>query len=45
MWVDSNVIRIISREGIEKLLDVSTLSEIEYNVIPLFNKKELKNPN
>lgn len=45
-WVDEETIRIINNEGIEKIIDLksSKLEEIEYNVIPLFDNSEYKNP-
>jgi hypothetical protein len=45
-WVDEETIRLINNEGIEKIIDLksSTLDEIEYNVIPLFDNFETKNP-
>lgn len=45
MWVDQSTIRIINREGVEKLLDLKdNFREIEYNVIPLFNNGEVQYP-
>ncbi len=45
-WVDDSTIRIINSEGIEKILAIrgEFLDEIEYNVIPLFDNKDMKNP-
>ena len=45
-WIDDETIRIINHEGIEKLvyLKDKELVEIEYNVIPLFDNHEIKNP-
>ena len=45
-WIDDETIRIINHEGIEKLVYLKDreLIEIEYNVIPLFDNHEIKNP-
>jgi len=45
-WVDEETIRLINFEGIEKIIDLKSrsLDEIEYNVIPLFDNQEVKNP-
>ena len=37
-WVDNKTFRIISIDGIERIIDPSdNLKELEYNVIPEFN--------
>lgn len=44
-WVDDNTIRIINREGIEKIIDIKdNYREVEYNIIPLFPMHEIKDP-
>ena len=45
-WIDDQTVQIINQEGIEKLLTVGgqRLDEVEYNVVPLFDNHELKNP-
>jgi len=44
-WVDVDTIQIINKEGVEKRIDLkNNLKEIEYNIIPLYNKKEDKDP-
>lgn len=45
-WVDEETIRLINNEGIEKIIDLKSvhLDEIEYNVIPLFDNHEIRNP-
>jgi hypothetical protein len=45
-WIDDETIRIINHEGIEKIvyLKDDELIEIEYNVIPLFDNHDVKNP-
>lgn len=44
-WIDKNTIRMINKEGVEKIVDIQNdCSEVEYNVIPLFNNEEIKNP-
>lgn len=42
-WIDSNTVRIVNFEGIEKIVDMkNNFRELEYNVIPLFNNSEIK---
>lgn len=37
MWIDNNTIKVISTEGIEKIIDISKdFKEIASAVIPLF---------
>lgn len=44
-WVDEESIRIINKEGIEKIIDMQArFTETEYNVIPLFDIEETKDP-
>ncbi len=44
-WVDDEVIRVITREGIETIINMKdNFSEIEFNVIPLFDGHEIKDP-
>lgn len=41
-WEDQNTIRLINKEGVEKLIDLENdQNEIEYNIIPLFDDNEL----
>ncbi len=41
-WLSSNTIRLINREGVEKIIDLyNNQDEIEYNIIPMFNDSEL----
>jgi hypothetical protein len=40
MWVDNDTIRVANNEGIERLVDLkNNFKEIEFNVIPMFNKE------
>jgi hypothetical protein len=42
-WIDGNTIRIVNKEGIEKIIDMKkNFYEVEYNVIPLFDNNEIK---
>ena len=44
-WVNEHTIRIINRDGIEMLIDMKdNYKEIDYNVVPLFDKTELEEP-
>ena len=44
-WIDDDTIKIINKEGIEKIIDLkSGLKEVEYNIVPLFDQKEIKDP-
>ena len=46
LWMDDHTIRLINKEGIEKIIDLeNNFKEIEYNVIPLFDANEFKDPN
>lgn len=39
-WVDNNTFRIVSQDGIERLVDIKdNFKEIQFNVIPLYNKE------
>jgi hypothetical protein len=39
-WVDSNTIKIVNKEGIEKKIDLKdNFKEIEFNIVPLFEAK------
>ena len=43
LWIDKNTIKIMNKEGIEKILDVSNkFQEVEYNKIPLYNNDEVR---
>lgn len=45
-WIDDTTIRIINKEGIETIIDLSNkCQELAYNVIPLFDKENLKGKN
>ena len=40
MWVDNDTIKIVNKEGIEKLIDIrNNFREIEFNLIPLFDSE------
>eukprot|EP00347_Sterkiella_histriomuscorum_P009906 403339425 len=42
-WIDDTTIKIINREGIEKIIDLTNKCEEKaYNVIPLFDKEDIK---
>ena len=42
LWIDDNTIKLINRDGMEKTLDIADdFSEIEYNMIPLFDYTEI----
>ena len=44
-WVDSHSIRVINAEGLEKIVDMKeNFAEVSYNKIPLYDKRELKDP-
>jgi hypothetical protein len=44
-WIDQNTFKIINKEGLEKIIDISdNFKKIEYNVIPLFDNHELMDP-
>ena len=44
-WVDSDTIKIINKEGIEKKIDLKdNFREIEFNIVPLFDTKSVKDP-
>jgi hypothetical protein len=39
-WLDNNTFRIISHEGIERIVDINdNFKELEFNVIPMYKKK------
>jgi hypothetical protein len=45
IWINKGQIKIINKEGIEKIVDLEhNFEEIEYNVIPLFENSEIQNP-
>ena len=45
MWIDDDTIRLISREGIEAIIDMRRgFKEISYNMIPMFNMEEIADP-
>jgi hypothetical protein len=40
-WVDNETIKIISKDGIERLINISNdFKEIQFNIIPMFDRKE-----
>ncbi len=40
-WIDDYTIRLVNKEGIEKIIDLnSNCSEVSYNVVPLFKNKD-----
>lgn len=42
IWIDKGQIKIINKEGIEKIVDLEhNFEEVEYNVIPLFENSEI----
>lgn len=44
-WVSDTTIRLVNKEGIEKLLDLlpnGTCKSREYNMIPIFDAEECK---
>ena len=44
-WLDEERIHIISKDGIEMIVDIkNNFEEIEFNVIPLFENSEVKDP-
>lgn len=43
MWINKDRIRILNKEGIEKIIELRNgFEEIEYNMIPLFDNSEIK---
>jgi hypothetical protein len=43
MWITKDKVKILNKEGIEKIIDMGNdCEEIEFNVIPLFNNEEIK---
>lgn len=43
MWINKDRIRIVNKEGVEKLIELRNgFEEIEYNMIPLFDNNEIK---
>jgi hypothetical protein len=43
LWIDKNTIKIMNKEGIEKILDVSNkFAEVEYNKVPIYNNEEVR---
>ena len=44
-WIDEERIRLINKEGIEKIVDMTNnFEEVEFNFIPLFNNDQVKDP-
>lgn len=38
-WIDSNRIRLINNQGIEKVLDISNgFKEVAYGIVPFFDE-------
>jgi hypothetical protein len=38
MWVDSNTLKYVNKEGIERKIDVSNddFKELQFNIVPLY---------
>lgn len=44
-WVDVDTIIVMNNEGVEKKIDIKdNFREIEYNIIPLYDDKEVEAP-
>lgn len=44
-WENSETIKILNKEGIEKKIDLKdNFKEIEFNIVPLFDLKGVKDP-
>lgn len=44
-WINDDTIKVISKEGIEMIIDMKdNFKEIESNIIPLFDQEEVKDP-
>ena len=44
-WVNCDTIRIMNNEGVEKKIDIKdNFKEIEFNIIPLYDDKEVEEP-
>lgn len=44
-FVNDHVIKVINKEGIEKILDMkNNFMEVNFNMIPLFDNSEFKDP-
>ena len=42
VWIDKYRVKLMNKEGIEKILDLkNNLKEVEYNIVPLFKNKEI----
>ncbi len=38
-WIDSKTIRLVNKEGIEKIIDLENgFNEIAFSAVPLFNE-------
>jgi hypothetical protein len=41
MWIDSDTIKLVNKEGIEKIVDVNKgFAEISFATVPIFDAKE-----
>jgi hypothetical protein len=41
MWIDSDTIKLVNKEGIEKIVDVNkNFEEIQFATVPLFDPKQ-----
>lgn len=44
-WVDCDTIIVMNNEGVEKKIDIKdNFREIEFNIIPLYDDKEVEAP-
>lgn len=44
-WVDSDTIKLVNKQGFEKKIDLrDNFKEIEFNIVPLFEAKKIKDP-
>jgi hypothetical protein len=40
-WINNDMIKIISKDGIERLIDIKqNFKEIQFNIIPMFNRED-----
>jgi hypothetical protein len=45
MWINKDEIRLINKEGVEKIVELANeQKEKEYNVIPLFKYRDVQDP-
>ena len=44
-WIDCDTVIILNDEGVEKKIDIKdNFKEIEFNIIPLYDDKEVEEP-